>query len=244
MTLFKITKEFFVDQLKILLVFGILLFYSCGAHYKLMPKYDTYKDQIQTIAIYPLYYTDNGKEPYLFGAVFSDMFDGSIKSIQMNRPIEFTYADETISFFAQKGVNIIKNTKVINIDDEQREIILCRRLNSKDAKLISDKADGIIFCDLLYYNEVSVGGEIGQKLATGLATGCLTGGMATTTVSEQNELRMEFSFLETRSGETLWEYTPHFVKSYMDEPRMQFTLRIIDEFQKYFPFSEDFEGGQ
>ncbi len=242
MMVYKIIKKIFFKRLKILLILNALFLYNCGAHYKLMPKYDTYKEQIKTIAIYPLYYNNEGKEPCLFGAVFSDMFDGSIKTIQMNRPIEFTYADETISFFAQKGINIIKKTKVINMDDEQKEIVLSRQLNPEDAKLVSDKADAIIFCDLLHYNEVSPAAELGQAVGTRLATKLLTGGLASTSVSENNKLKMKITLFETASGEPLWEYEPNFVSSLVDEPRMQFTLRIIDEFQKYFPFSKDFEG--
>ena len=225
-------------KLKVLAVFLVLLVSGCGAPFKKLPKYDETKDRIQTIALYPLHYSDDGEEERLFGMVFSEIFFESVETMPMIRSLGFIEEDSTVSLMKAKGITVTgERADVV----EGSTFPIYKRLTPSDLQAISKEAEVLIFCDLLNYNEVGAGEELAQACASGLLSTCLTGGMVTTVASEENEVSMKITLFETTTGQPIWEYTPHFTASLTGEQRTKFTEKIIAGFRKYFPLSVDFE---
>lgn len=224
------------------LLLFILLLSSCATHYKIMPKYEECKDRIETIAIYPLYFSEEGEEQELFGVYFNENFCDSIKSIQTKTSLKFISSEETVSYFEKSGRKVVLKKKEIDYDGDKKSITFYWHLTTSDIKSISKNTDGILFCDLLYYNEVSPAGQMAQSVGTKLATGCLTGGMYSAGASERNKLKMEITLFETTTGEALWKYTANFNRGLIIDARKKFTDEIIKELNEYFPYSKEFEG--
>ena len=219
-------------KLKLFVLPFILLVSGCAAPFKMMPEYYELHDRIQTIALYPLHYGEDGKEERLFGVIFCDNFFKSVEAMPMIRPLKFIGPDATISLLEEKGITITGHRGDIV---KGATFPIYKQLTPGDLQAISKEVDGLIFCELVSYNEVSAGGQMGQAVATA----CLTGGLVA--VSEKNLVKMNVIFFETTTGTTIWEYTPRF-QGGLGEQRMKFTDKIIQGFRKYFPLSKEFQG--
>lgn len=216
-----------------------LLVGGCAAPFKMMPEYEKHQARLQRIALYPLHYSEDGKEERLFGMVFSDNFFRSVEAMPMIRPLKFIGPDSTVSLLEVKGISIAGHRGDIV---EGTAFPIYKRLEPNDLQAISKDAHGLIFCDLLSYNEVGAGEELAQAIVTGVATTCLTGGLVTSAYSESNTVRMNITLFETTTGRSIWEYTPYFTASLTGEQRMRFTQNIVQGFLKYFPLSKGFQG--
>ena len=226
-------------KLKVLIVSLVFLICGCGAPFKKFPGFDETQERIQTIALYPLHYTDDGEEERLFGMVFSEVFFESVEAMPMIRPLKFIEEDSTVSLIEAKGITI---TGVRTDIVEGSTFPIYKQLTPSDLQAVSKEAEVLILCNLLNYNEVGAGEELAQACATGLASACLTGGMVTTATSEQNEVSMKITLLETATGVPIWEYSPHFTASMSGEQRAKFTQNITAGFRTDFPLSANFEG--
>jgi hypothetical protein len=230
-----IKNKFFLKLVGLII---LLLILGCAAPYKLMPIYDQQESQLETIALYPLHYSQDGKEQRLFGLTFSQVFFNEVNTMSYKRPIQFILPDSTVSIFEEAGVSV-KNTVrgIVDKSDVSTEYPVYKTVSFSELESISDKVDGFIFCDLLSYNEVGAGEELGQALLTA----CLTLGMVS--YSENNVVKMRISLLSTKVDSVLWEYTPHFTKSLSgrENTRSGFTTDIVEGFRKYFPLSKEFQ---
>lgn len=223
---------------KILVISLALWICGCGAPFKKLPGYDETQDQIQTVALYPMSYSDDGQEQRMFGMVFSESFYGSVQNMPMTRPLQFIEPDSTVSLMEANG-RIVSGERADIIVGSTFPIY--KMLAPSDLQAISNEAQVLVFCDLLSYNEVGSGEELTQAITTGLATACLTGGMFMSACSEQNVVSMKITLFETATGQPLWEYEPYLTASLTGEQRDNFTEKIIAGFRKYFPLSVDFK---
>ncbi|MBN1350545.1 hypothetical protein JXJ21_14105 [candidate division KSB1 bacterium] len=203
-----------------------------------MPEYTQEENQINKIALYPLFYGDDGKEERLFGLVFTNMFFSDVASMAYKKPLEMIPPDATVQLFEENGVTVENMmTGIVDRSDTVTEYPVCKRLMPADLKAISDGADALLFCDLISYNEVGAGEELGQAVATA----CLTLGMAS--ASENNLVSMKLSLFSTETGTVLWEYGAYFTKSMSgrENTRSDFTASIANGYLKYFPLSTEFK---
>lgn len=222
-------------ELKIIILILVVILSGCAAPYKIMPNYWENEDRIKTIAFYPLLYKEAGHEQRLFGMFFSSMFFQSAINLDMVRPIKFIMPDSTVAIL--ESAEILVGSKKDDIKDVTgTALCFYRRLSQRELEKVSDKFDAIIFCDLLRYNEVGAGEELGQMCLTS----CLTMGYAT--YSENNVVKMNISLFSTKTGTTFWQYTPSFSTSFSsrESTRTKFTNNIINGFRKYFPLSQEF----
>lgn len=146
--------------------------------------------------------------------------------------------DSTVSILRDSGFQVVSYKKgIVDNSDLFTEYPVYKILNNDELNAMSAKADALLFCELLNYNEV--GAE--EELAQALGTACLTMGMVT--ASEQNAINMRVSLFATRSGELLWLYYPWFSGSLSgrEKTRNNFTNKILNGFQKYFPLSANFK---
>lgn len=217
---------------------ALLIIVGCAAPFKIMPAFEKEKGQIKTIALYPLHFSQDGKEQRIFGMTFSSIFPDRLKAINYTQPIQFIHPDSTVAMLEESGV-IVKNTVfgVLNKSDLSTEFPVYRPLTFDDLKVISNRVDGVIYFDLKDYNEVGAGEELGQALATA----CLTMGMAS--ASENNRVSMSIALLSTKIDSVLWTYTPYFSKSMSgrESTRSGFSTDICNGFNKYFPLSAGFQ---
>ena len=242
-----------------MLVLGLLLT-GCAAPYKLMPEFESRKDQIQRIAMYPLYYTDKGKEQSMFGNVFTKRLFDAVKTMPLVKPVDFIPPDSTVSVF--ECVNISLETGKDSIVTELGTLAyfpVYKPLASNEIRQISETVDGLLYCDLKLYNEV----EFAKQIAQAMLTACLTLGMVS--VFEKSVVQMDITLFETKTGKPIWTYTPNieisavkpklnawcllglvgapgYLRSKsLEEQRNEMTEGIIRGFRKGFPFSEDFQ---
>lgn len=221
------------------LPFCLVFFVGCVAPYKLMPEYEKQKDEIETIALYPLYYTDRGKEQHTFGAVFQQTFYDSVGALPLVKPVEFILPDSTISLLEAEGVSLIADTDTVEFSPDSTGYFPIYKLPTEDVySVISNQADGLLLCDLKLYNEVT----FGKAFAQGMATACLTLGMVT--VMEKPIVQMDISLIETSTRKPLWLYTPEIEVSgarSLEGQRKSMAKNIIKGYRKYFPFSKSFQ---
>ncbi|MBD3373621.1 hypothetical protein GF406_01180 [candidate division KSB1 bacterium] len=220
------------------LIIPLLIIVGCAAPYKIMPPFEREERQLQTIALYPLHFSKDGKEERLFGLTFSDMFFDEVKGMNYTKPLQFILPDSTVSVFEKAGISVKSTVRgIVDKSDVSTEYPVYKRLSSSEFKAISNQVDGVIFCDLTSYNEVGSGEQLGQAVATA----CLTGGMVS--ASEQNRVRMKISLFSTKIDSVLWEYKPHLTKSLSgrESTRSSFSTDITNGFRKYFPLSKEFQ---
>jgi len=221
-----------------LFLFLLVLIGGCAAPFKLMPKYEEYKDKIQTIALYPLLYTKDGYEQRLFGMTFTNIFYSAIPEIAMVRPIKFIEPDSTVAIFRSNELEIVDSIRGGIVKGATFPVF--KQLSQSDLQTISEEVDGLILCDLIDYNEVGAGEKFVQACGTALLTTCLTGGLVTASYSENNMVDMKLTLFETTTGSPIWEYEPKFSGG-LGEQRMNYTNQIITGFRKYFPLSNEFK---
>lgn len=215
------------------IIVAIVLFISgCRSPYELMPNYEAHINRMKSIAIYPLHYSKHGNEEMLFGTIFFERFVNDINYLSLIKPINFISPDSTILLFKDKNINF-PDTRGGAITPSV--VPKSRAISSRDLSTISKEVDGVIFCDLKSYNEVSVGEEMGQAIATT----CLTGGLIS--YSEVNQVQMEIILYDTKTGISIWKYTPNFSASLSGEQRKEFTHKIINGFKDYFPLLTHFK---
>ncbi|MBN2356807.1 hypothetical protein JXO59_11895 [candidate division KSB1 bacterium] len=227
--------------LRIAVISAILMIFACAAPYKLFPEYEQQQRAIHRIALYPLIYTDDGRYQRLFGLTFHEQFYDYIAATRCIRAIHFIPPDSTVSLFREAGLDVVSFlTGVVDENDLETEYADYAPLIADEVRLISDRADAILFCDLTEYIELSPGEELGLAVASFFITGCLTGESSS---SEENEIRMTMSLVSTRTGSVLWTYHPHFTLSMSEREttRTDFTMKIASGFRKYFPLSIEFE---
>jgi len=215
------------------LVLLLILLGGCAAPFKTMPRYYELQDRIQTIALYPLHYTKDGKNERLFGMVFSEAFFCSLKTMPTVRPLKFISPDSVVALLKEKGVEITVGRKEYVIEDTARVFPIYKTPTPEVLRVISKEVDGVIFCDLLSYHE--------KTLAELLVGGCMSAfsGVPAGTYGE-SKIKMKITLLETMTGTPIWEYKAHFTGGYSKQIRKIFTQRIIKRFQRYFPLSKKF----
>ncbi len=220
--------------------FLVCLFLSCigCATFTLMPEYYNTKDNIETIAIYPLYFSETGPERYLFEDLFSKSFIDSIASMSLMRPINFILPDSTLSILRSAGISCIASIDTIEIaSDSFGEYPVYKPLDESMLNLLFEKADGVIFCDLILYNEVGLGKAMGQGMLTAVLTLGLVG------VMEKNIVEMKISLIESTTGNPIWIYTPEISPGgggKSEDYRGRMVRQLIKGFRKSFPFSQSF----
>ncbi len=208
-----VTCHVYCKLKRLFLFVCILLLSNCATDYELMPKYEEYKDQIETIALFQMHLRLDVKMQRIFRNAFSGYFFSFLKVIPMKRPIEFIQMDKSLEYLYANN-NIFSNSK---------------------------KVDAVIICNLTHYNEVSPDVALAQKIGTGIATRLLTGGMFGASTSEKNELQMQITLYNAATKDKLWVYDVDFSERYLNDPRREFTKRVIEKFIKYFPYSKNFE---
>lgn len=217
------------------IIVAIVLFISgCRSPYELMPNYEDHINRMTSIAIYPFYYSKHGNEELLFGTIFFERFVNDISYMFLIRPVNFVKPESTVTLLKNKGI-AMPGTRGGGITPSPISPTLIRSISPKDIRSLTKDVDGVIFCDLKNYNEVSVGEEIGQLIATT----CLTGGRFS--YSEDNSVKMEIILYETKMGTQVWKYTPSFSSSLSGEQRKEFTQKIINGYILYFPLSKQFK---
>lgn len=229
----EIEKKKHIISFSLGIIFLILA--GCAAPFKTTPSFEKEKDQINSIALYPLHFSQDGKEQRLFGLTFSSLFYEGVRTSEFIRPIQIFMPDSTLIFFDQAGIEV-KNTVrgIVDQADVATEYPVYRKLTPTDLSAISENCDGLLFCDLINYNEVGAG----EALAEAAASACLTMGMAS--YSEQNYVNMKISLFSTKTDSLLWIYTPY-LSGGLGEQRTKFTDGIVNGFRKYLPLSTAFK---
>ena len=242
----------------------ILMMMGCAAPYKLMPEFENRKDQIRTIALYPLYFSDKGNEQYLFGNVFKESFYNAVKETPVIRPIDFIIPDSTVSQIEKKGVSIVTGQDSLAIESDSLIYFhVYKQPTTNEIQQISEIADAMLYCDLKLYNEV----EFAKQMTQAMVTACLT--LGTVSVFEKAVVHMDISLIETKTAKPIWTYTPRieigtakwkFFPKFslgsclfpiggifgpegksLEEQRNEMTEKIIKGFRKGFPFSKTFQ---
>jgi hypothetical protein len=106
---------------------------------------------------------------------------------------------------------------------------------------VSKEFSAIIVPSLVHYNEVDAGEKLTQEaLTTCLAMIFLPFGAVTASYSEDNELQLDLSLLDTSTGDLLWTYTANYTGG-LGEQRAAYTKKMVGAFAKYFPLSAAFK---
>ena len=87
--------------LSTLLFLLILIFcFNCAAPYRYQttPFFEERIDNIKSIALYPLIFSDEGEESYRFGYIFNKEFLNSINTNSYIKPINFINPDSTVKY--------------------------------------------------------------------------------------------------------------------------------------------------
>ncbi len=216
-----------------------LLVVGCSApRYALMPDFQRHKDSIQTIAICPLYLSnEKDEEAQLFAPVFNQAFLDSLKTISFVRPIEFISPDSTVSLLKAANIPMIADSEIARTEvvayTSSGGKITVYGLPKRVTEAISQQSDALLFCNLITYNEVTSG----TAFAQGMVTACLT--LGTVVVMEKPIAKINISLVETTTGSKMWVYertTEVSAAKSLEGQRISMTEDIIDGFKKCFPF--------
>ncbi len=226
-------------ELRVLPVFLALLICGCGAPFKKFRRFDKRRDRIQTIALYPLHYSDDGEEERPFGMIFSENFFDSVQTMPVTRSVKFMEPDSTVSLLEAGGVAVtaFRADIVDGLSLPDYKVV-----RPGDLQVISKQVDALISCDLLDYKEGGVEEELGCACVTGLLHPLLFPG--TLLSSGRNEVEMQIALFETTTGDTLWKCKPYARPPVgkTGEQRMELTQEIIRDFRECFPLSVSYKG--
>lgn len=206
---------------------------GCAAPYTLRPGFEERRGEIERIGLYPLVYTQDGKEQRLFGETFARVFYDGAKRVIMTPPVVLEGPDELLEAFEAGGYVLVDS---VHVKDLLGSKFPRYPMPSTSAfRAVSGEYDAIIVPTLLAYNEVDAGTEVAQMC---LST-CLTGGIVT--VSENNMLSFTLDLVDTQSGTSLWTYTAAYAGE-IGVQRANYSERLVSNLAKYFPFSVLFKG--
>ena len=238
-------------RLKVAVLAVAFLLGGCAGPYKLLPGYEEHLGRMESIALYPLIFTDDGQDERLFGLFFSDNFFDSVAVMTTSRAIEFFTPESTVTLLQHAGRSVIDGQEITDTV-KITSLTVVRRVNWDDLRAISEDVDGVVVCDLLNYHEVSWGDAVGGAIVrAGVSVCCgILGSMlgmkqseeSETSEKERNEVRMKFTMYETESGTPVWEYVAQYSKGTPGEQRMEFTQKLLTDFRKCFPLSATFKG--